>query len=182
MNTYRELSFERISGRFIYEPLSGQLIRRFSNGKIRELAVARERIGEGRFVVADVTFRGYLIKATHIIFMLMTECWPKPDCQIDHRDGDVFNCRWDNLREAAAAQSKASHGRRINADEGLEKGVYWREGKYQVLIRANGGFQSFGYYQDKEEANAVAREAIKDEFSYAASRTRRKDVKPAGPH
>jgi hypothetical protein len=182
VRTYRELSFERISRRFIYEPLSGQLIRRFSNGKIRELTVARERIGEGRCVVADVVFRGCLIKATHIIFMLMTERWPKPDCQIDHCDGDVFNCRWDNLRETAAAQSKASPGRQINADEGLEKGVYWREGKYQVLIRANGGFQSFGYYQHKEEANAVAREAIKDEFSYAASRTRRKDVKPEGPH
>jgi len=182
MNTYRELSFERISGRFIYEPLSGQLIRRFSNGKIRELAVARERIGEGRCVVADVVFSGYLIKATHIIFMLMMERWPKPDCQIDHRDGDVFNCRWDNLREAAAAQNKASPGRRNNADAGLEKGVYWREGKYQVLIRAGGGFKSFGHYQDKEEANAVAREAIKDEFSYAASRTWRRTLKPAGPH
>ena len=62
MNTYRELFFERISARFIYEPLSGQLIRRLSNGKIRELMVAREGIGEDRFVVADVAFNGYLIK------------------------------------------------------------------------------------------------------------------------
>ena len=183
MNTYRELFFERISARFIYEPLSGQLIRRFSNGKIRELMIARERIGEGRFVVADVAFSGYLIKVTHIIFMLMTERWPKPGCQIDHLDGDVFNCRWDNLREAVPAQNKASPCRWNNTSEGLEKRVYWREGKgkYQVLIRADGGFKSLGYYRDKEEANTVAREAIQNEFSYAASH-RRKNVKPEGQH
>jgi hypothetical protein len=114
----------------------------------------------------------------------MMERWPKPGYQIDHHDGDVFNCRWDNLREAAPAQNKASPDRWNTVNGGLEKEVYWREGKdrYQVLIRAHGGFQSFGYYQDKEEANAVARKAIQDKFSYAARRTRRKDVKPEGPH
>jgi hypothetical protein len=59
--------------------------------------------------------------AAALIFMLMMERWPKPDYQIDHRDGDVFNCRWDNLREVAAAQNNASPGSRNNANEGLEK-------------------------------------------------------------
>ena len=171
---HTEFTFEEISAAFIYEPSSGKLFRRLPNGKIQELAVTVERQNVGRFVSSQVGFKWYRLTITHIMFMLMMKRWPRLDHVIDHRDHDVFNCRWSNLREATPSQNaynSVSIGRWV--EDGLERGVIKQgENEYTVQVRANGVRRYFGTYKTAVEANAVARKAIRElqgEYSYEAS-------------
>jgi hypothetical protein len=51
-----------------------------------------------------ITYRLQAIIVTHIMFMLIMKRWPKEDYHIDHRDGDISNCEWSNLREVTPSQ------------------------------------------------------------------------------
>ena len=177
--SHREFTFEQISETFSYEPETGELFRRLPNGKMQQLRVDKEAwsVTKNRdeHVAARTKFRGYGTQSTHIMFMLMERRWPLPRHVIDHKNGDVFDCRWSNLREATYSQSnmnKESRGRWVGDDD-LERGVYQRGNTYRVRIKANGVLKNFGTYSTKAEANAVARKAYAElhgEFGFEASR------------
>jgi hypothetical protein len=105
---YRELfGYEEIAKVFEYNPETGELFRHWPDGKLRRLKVVKKELPDRRTDEAtQVGFRGYLIISTHIMFMLMERRWPKPNHVIDHRDGDVVNNRWSNLREATPIQTE----------------------------------------------------------------------------
>jgi hypothetical protein len=171
--SYRRFTFEQISARFIYEPSTGRLVRRLRNGSVRELTVAvdREKWDQGT-AANNIGFGGYRIQVTHIMFMLVTKRWPKPGYVMDHRNGDVFDCRWVNLRELTPQQSRWSRQGWAGGD-GLERGVSLDRGKYRVGFTINGARKYFGSYGTKEEANSVASKVIREvqgEYGYAASR------------
>jgi hypothetical protein len=103
---HRELfGHEDIARTFSYEPENGKLFRRLPDGTIRQMRVAIERPDSRSDVAITIDFRGYRIRSTHIIFMLVEKRWPRERHVMDHRDGDVFNCRWSNLREATRSQN-----------------------------------------------------------------------------
>jgi hypothetical protein len=176
--SHREFTFEQIAESFTYEPETGQLWRRLADG-MREVRVAGERWsskGDRDVLEATrITFHGYKITSTHIIFMLMKRRWPLPKHVIDQRNGDVFDCRWGNLREVTHSQSMMnteSTGRWVGDDD-LERGVCQESSKYRVRIRVNGVKRHFGTFATKAEANAVARKAYAEhhgEYGFEASR------------
>jgi hypothetical protein len=174
--SHGEFKFEQIAKTFIYEPTTGKLFRRLQNGSVRELRIAvdREKWGQGT-VASQIGFGGYRIQVTHIMFMLMTKRWPKPGYVMNHRNGDVFDCRWVNLRELTPQQSRWNRQGWAGGD-GLGRGVTLVGRKYRVAFTINGARKYFGSYGTKQEANEVARKVIKEvqgEYSFAASRKSR---------
>lgn len=123
--------------------------------RIQEMTTTRDK-GD-RIAPRSITFQGKQNQATRIIFYLVMGRWPAEGMVIDHRDCDVNNNRWNNLREATYAQNmynKTPPGRWVNADEGFVRGVSKIGNRYRVLL--NGIL--FGSFATKEEANVVANE------------------------
>lgn len=93
-----------------------------------------------------------------------------PEDQIDHRDLDKANNRWDNLRPATDLQNIAN---RSSWSKSGFKGVYKPIGRndYRTEIRINGKRKLLGYFKTPEEAHAVYVKAANDvhgEFARAA--------------
>lgn len=79
---------------------------------------------------------------------------------IDHRDGNPFNNRLDNLREASRSQNGMN--RRVNRNNASGyKGVSWskRIGKWKAAITVSKKDIHLGYFQSRWGAYAAYREA-----------------------
>lgn len=76
-----------------------------------------------------------------------------PDQDIDHKDGDRSNNKWDNLREATRSQNCMNSKIRNNNTSG-HKGVSYhkRSNRYRVIISG----KHRGLFDTPEEAARVA--------------------------
>lgn len=74
----------------------------------------------------------------------MTGEWPAH--QIDHRDHNRQNNRWDNLREATAAQQLMNRKPPRHNKTGLKGVCRHVSGRYGARIRKDGRQRSLGYY------------------------------------
>jgi hypothetical protein len=120
--------------------------------------------------------RGYTL--SHLIWLYVTGSWPTNE--IDHKDGDTLNDRWDNLRPATRVQQEANRGARSNSKTGV-KGVIFKRGRYEARIyrrryhRFLGGFKTL-----KQAAAAYEAEAKKYDGEFIKiDRVKRRCV--AGP-
>jgi len=137
---------------FIYDPIKGKLFRLvevditylWEDGKTRSLR--RKVNGVSRL-------------CTHLIIFIQTGKWPKSGNVVDHRDGNGFNNKWTNLREATKQQNafnKDSNGRWNNNNLGLEMGVTLTPlGKYRVRVNK----VQIGVFETISSANKAAKEA-----------------------
>lgn len=93
----------------------------------------------------------------------------EPSDEIDHRDGDGFNNRWANIREATHQQNQCNTKLRIGTK--YPRGVYRIHNNYAASIRAHGKRRNLGTYKTPEEAHAAylaAAAELHQEFSHAA--------------
>src|SRR5262245_10706266 len=74
-----------------------------------------------------------------------------PPEQIDHKDLERLNDRWDNLRLATSAQNLHNVGKYITNTSGV-KDVCWHKGKWQVTMKVNGENVYVGRFESKEKA------------------------------
>lgn len=128
--------------------------------------VSRKRVKAGD--VAGTTYtNGYIIiridgkahSAHRLAWFYTTGEWPED--QIDHRDLNKANNRWDNLRPATNLQNIAN---RSSWSKSGFKGVYKPIGRndYRTEIRINGKRKLLGYFKTPEEAHAVYVKAAND--------------------
>lgn len=121
-----------------------------------------------RFVGGDagsVDSKGYpiikinssLYKSHRFAWLYMTGGWPMGD--LDHRDRDPSNCRWENLRQASRVQNNINNEKNLGRS-GL-KGAAWSENdqKWKSSIRVNGNRIHLGYFDDAQQAHEVYRQA-----------------------
>ena len=89
-----------------------------------------------------------------LAWLYMTGRWGRPT--IDHRDGDVTNNRWSNLRRATASQNNANRGRPRNNTSGY-KGVYRgrRPGQWCAHIGRNRRTIHLGTFPTAQAAHAA---------------------------
>lgn len=93
-----------------------------------------------------------------LAFLWMTGAWPKG--QVDHRNGDRTDNRWENLRDVAQPIN-AQNLRRARADSatGVQGVGYQKRGarhkRYVARIRINGKSKTIGYFATAEEAHVV---------------------------
>jgi hypothetical protein len=155
-----DLTAEQVRDLFTYLPEEGLL--RWRNpagrwGRIPAGTVAGRVHPEG---YRYVSFNGRQYRSSRLIWVYMMGVWPSET--VDHRDVDPGNDKWDNLREANAAQQKWNNRRRKDNTTGFKCVVFYddpryRDGKcYRYQVRTNGKTEkSSARYLTAEEAYAA---------------------------
>lgn len=163
-------SVERLRERLSYDPATGIL-----TWLSVESLQSRIKVGdEAGFFDANgyrcIKLDGKKLYAHRVIWKLMTG--QDPVNQIDHRDCDKGNNRWDNLREATPSEN-ARNVRQPSHSRSPYKGVTWHKGdkKWQASITVDGRKRYLGSFKTAEDAAAAYRGAaqrIYGEFARAA--------------
>ena len=99
-----------------------------------------------------------LYLAHRLAHLWITGEWPKHE--VDHRDGDPTNNRWNNLRVATSSQNKMNGVRRSDNTSGY-RGVWFdkRRELWVAEIRGDGIRRHLGYFPTAEAAAAAYAEA-----------------------
>jgi len=139
-----EVSQERVLELFRYE--DGKLFRR-SDNKLMGCYTQKHRY-------ARIGIDGQNYKVHRIIFLYHKGYMPKI---IDHINGDCYDNRIENLREANTYQNR-QNSRIYSTNRSGVKNVYWADNcqKWRVTFSINGKRKTFGYYVDLKEAKKVA--------------------------
>jgi len=140
-----EVSQERVLELFKYE--DGKLFRR-SDNKLMGCYSTKHH----RYVRIGIDGQNY--KLHRIIFLYHKGYMPK---LIDHINGDRYDNRIENLREANTYQNR-QNSRIYSTSKSSVKNVYWNSSmnKWRVSMHINGKKHCFGHYADLEEAKQVA--------------------------
>ena len=140
-----EVSQERVLELFKYE--DGKLFRRSDN---KEMGIYSQKHHRYARIVID----GKDHKLHRIIFLYHKGYLPDI---IDHINGDRYDNRIENLREANTYQNR-QNSRIYSTSKSGVKNVYFdvRSNKWRVSFSINGKRKNFGIYSDLEEAKQVA--------------------------
>jgi hypothetical protein len=153
-----------LKSRFDYKQEAGALVwKQPISHKAKVGERAGSKLANGYWYI-NLGKRMFLVH--RLIFLYMTGRWPNH--YIDHINGDRSDNRWDNLREATAAENLHNMKTPASNTSGL-RGATWdkRLGKWHAQIRANNIRRHLGYFDTKEEAHAayVAAKAVLHPFS-----------------
>lgn len=104
----------------------------------------------------QIRIDGKLYRTSRLAWLYMKGEWPK--AQIDHKNRNPSDDRFDNLREATNQQN--CWNKYIRNTSGF-KGVRWCKAnqKWDARIAINGKSRYLGYFLTKEQAAAAYREA-----------------------
>jgi len=152
---------ERLRELFSYDPDTGVFVR---------LVRTNPRVHVGD-VAGCISSAGYLrirvdigqYYAHRLAFLYMTGSWPTFD--IDHKNGNGLDNRWDNLRSATRSQNMANTKLPLTNTSGY-KGVRWDKarGKWRAEIRIKGRSRHLGLFATAEEAHAAYMEKAREVF------------------
>lgn len=168
-----------LSERLNYDPETGKLFwkhsarhhfktdgawKRFNNRKAGGEAghKHRQKNGDPHAVVIRLNLYGkdMWLLAHRIIHRLMGVEIPE-GMEVDHRNRNPWDNRWENLRIATQSQNLCNtDSRRVGADgkpRSLPKGVSIQLGRYKAQIVLNGKKRHIGMYSTPEEAAAAYR-------------------------
>jgi hypothetical protein len=116
-------------------------------------------------VAGSISKRGYIhvqylnkiYKAHQIVFLMFNGFIPKT---IDHINGILTDNRIENLRQVNTSENQQNSKIRKDNSSGV-KNVSWhtRAKKWGVQLSVNGKIKHFGYFNDLELADLVAKEA-----------------------
>jgi HNH endonuclease len=107
-----------------------------------------------------VRINNRLFKASRVIWKMQTGRDPKHE--VDHRNLDPYDNRWDNLRDATRVQNGQNRSRRRNHD--LPKGVQRCRGKYQTAIYLKRRRVFLGVFNTITEAKAAYDTAARQHY------------------
>ena len=156
-----DLTHERLKMLLHYDPESG-IFTRLSSASTRPLKgkPAGSANGSGYlFIMLDK--RRY--QAHRLAWFYMTGAWPKKN--LDHRDMNVANNKWGNLREASNSQNGANRARYANNTSGF-KGVIWdkKHKAWVARVRVNRKYHYLGSFRFAEQAHRAYALAAKEAF------------------
>lgn len=156
-----EITQEYLKDLLHYDPATGVFKWIVPRGrgrvKIKPGDVAGSSDGRGYAVIG---IDGKLYRAHRLAFLYMTGSFPKHE--VDHKDCDRSNNKWENLREATRSQNLANRGAQTSL---CLKGVrLLPSGRYQAYIGFKGKQRNLGVFQTPEEASAAFARAANDNF------------------
>lgn len=102
-------------------------------------------------------------EAQRLAHLYMTGAFPASE--VDHRDLDSLNNRWENLRAATGSQNLANRGLAKNSSTGF-KGVSFNKEKrkYKAHITVSRRQHHIGYFDTPEDAHAAYVECARNHF------------------
>jgi hypothetical protein len=122
----------------------------------------RGKCGYRRILFAN----GLTLYAHRVAWYLMTGAWPPHE--LDHRNRDRSDNRWNNLRAATRLQNAMNLSLRRTSSTGV-RGVTTFRGQFYVHLRAHKKTHFLGLYDTLEEATAARRAAEQRYFGEFAS-------------
>lgn len=156
-----KITVERLREVLRYNPDTGEWMWLVApNRRIRAGDVAGSVTAGGYRMISVDGHRDY---AHRLAWLYMTGEWPVED--IDHRDMDHANNRWENLRVATRAQNIANSGIRSTNKSGF-KGVHWsrRKKRWCAAITIRGKEKHLGYFIELGQAHVAYRRAAEEAF------------------
>jgi hypothetical protein len=152
---------------FCYDAETGVLTWRVDKGRAKQGDVAGKPNASGHLAFR---LNGVNYLAHRIIWKMMTG--QDPLDEIDHKDVNGSNNKWDNLRESNRPQNMANVRAPVTNKSGV-KNVNFHCGhkKWHAKLRTNNQFKHIGYFDTIEAAAAAiaeARSRINGEFARAA--------------
>jgi hypothetical protein len=158
--TIPPLSHAELVRVLIYNPRTGTwrwLISPRPN--IRAGSTAGATYGSG---YRHIKLLGRQYKAARLAWFYVTGEWPPPGYEVDHKNGDTLDDRWDNLRLATRSQNACNQGKRRGISPVELKGVGWDGARGLYRARIKGDRQLLlGRYVHEEEAHQAYREAAR---------------------
>ncbi len=164
MKYANELTYERAHQLLEYNQDTGDLIWKkrgvqpFDWGTAGKVAGFVDERAAGRKCVR-IDRKLYL--AHRVIWLMVTGSWPAMD--IDHKNGNAGDNRFENLRLATVTENNRNTGLSKNSTTGF-KGVHFYKAvqKYQAHITVNRKRIHLGYYETAEEAHEAYCKAAAD--------------------
>lgn len=143
------ISTEQLHDLMRYDPETGHFTRLVKCGKERRGAIAGTTNKNG---YCNIMIGGRLYRAHRLAWFYMTGEWPKGD--VDHKNRDRLDNRWENLREATRSQNNAN--RPGGRPHGLKGAFFYKaRGRWMSKIDVNRKQIYLGYYDTAEEAHAA---------------------------
>lgn len=142
---------------FSYDPEEGLLRWRNPSGRYERIPAGAVAGGtSNKEGYRYVTINGRLYRASRLIWLWMTGEWPPH--QVDHRDRDTGNDKWENLRLADGSQNKANCRKyQGKPKSSLLKGVQAVQKRHSIRYRAtatkDGVRENLGSFDTEEEAH-----------------------------
>ncbi len=147
--------------RYAYDALTGVFVYRQQRGPKKAGESAGTVKPDGRRVI---NVNGVLCFAHRLAWLYQTGQWPKGE--IDHRDGNPSNNRFDNLRDVTAQVNKQNQRRApVGKKYSPLLGAQWckQAGKWKTSIRVDGRQRFLGFFETDADASAayvVAKRAL----------------------
>jgi hypothetical protein len=131
-----------------YDPRTGVFTWREHRGRVKAGDVAGTCSHDG----IGIRVNGRRYPAGHLAVLWMTGKFPSDE--INHRDGDITNNRWANLRSIDRSQKLYNRGKQLNNSVGF-KGVTFHKArrKFQAEIQAAGHHRYLGYFDTPEQGH-----------------------------
>lgn len=152
-----DLTAQRLRELLHYDPEAGVFTWRVDRSiKTKAGAVAGGPMVRGDHAIC-IDFRKH--KTHRLAWLYMTGEWPKHE--IDHRDTDALNNRWENLREATSAQNKQNLRKAKGRNRCGVLGVYLHgqnklgADRWRARIRVDGTTVHLGLFDSAELAHAA---------------------------
>ena len=143
----------RLRELFDYDPDRGVLIAKVAR---RDIAVGDPVMGTNSLGYRQISVDGKQYQAHRLIWLWVTGEWPSQN--IDHRDGDRSNNRWNNLRDVCQRVNTENQrtARSTNVSTGL-LGAHRRNdtGRFTSRIKHKGKSLCLGQFNSAEEAHAA---------------------------
>jgi hypothetical protein len=167
-----ELSADYIRSILAYDPLTGEFRWRHRDDRPKwwnthyagKIAGTIDANGYRRICIDN----GCRHLGQRLAWLIMTALWPINE--IDHKNTDNGDNRWDNLREATEAQNKRNRRMLVRNASGL-KGVCAHKGKWQATIYAEGINYYLGRFDTPKAAHnayCAAAKQLHGEFARTA--------------
>lgn len=156
-------SYERVRELFDYNPETGAVTRRVSQGGMNSGDAAGFLTDRGHY---RVSIDGKTYRLSHVIWLWVTGAAPK--AEIDHRDTVGSNNRWLNLREATRSLNCAN--KKVQR-EGLKGAYRTKGGRFMAKVVKDQKAHYLGTFPSEIEAhNAYLAKAAElfGEFARAA--------------
>lgn len=125
-----------------------------------------------------IGIKGRMYLAHRLAYLIMTGEWPKD--QIDHKNHDVFDNRWENLRSCSARENARNRKKRIDSGNS-KKGVHkirdgYRKNPWMAYISTNEGRRLLGYFPTEKDAHAAYDKAAREEYGEFFNESNSSDI------